>query len=845
MAKKIELSIVVPCFNEEKRLQNRFDSAYRFFKNHFEAFEIILVNDGSKDDTLELLKNLSDKYSDVSFVTYQQNQGKGYALKSGVNQAKGEIIGIMDADFSINLDETVKFVNAISQGNDIVIGDRSNKEYQSKSKLGRERKLFGHVLAYINNFFLELGTIKDTQCGFKFFKAEVAKKLFANLSIYRWLWDVDILKAAQNANFKIVQLSVSWQQISGSKVKIYKDLLPVGFDMLRIYYKYLSSRTFMTFLLFGIGLIMLPYIINPESLVRRNGDYSDIVWPNYYFIKESIIKFHQLPLWNPTLFSGIPEIANPQSPLIYPPNILALILPIDLSIVILIILHLLIAGFYLFKLTKDIFYWSSSGIIITAFIFIFSPFLWGKIAVGHLSQSWAILLLSPIIYYGIKLFNKPQFFGVLPLAFFLSLQYLNYPTIWYFTVLFGMVVGCYLQIVKKQVVNLFYIFFVVLLSLLIILPIFLIQLQAGSYITRTSLSVNDLAIPIWSLKRFLGSIILPSNLTGDLETESWLYSSLATLILAVWGCCKLPNKWKLLSLGVGSTVILITFGNRLPIFKTFVEYVPGFSYLRVSTRDWFIFIALISFLAGWAVEQLKDWKKIVTVLVIADLLFFSAWRIWDVPKVMKFTINQNLVRLLKNNDGYRYYCTRRCLSARETLPRGVKTADGYHLLILKNYQEQISRAGGFPPTKYTGNIPAYEVADSQPSAEKLGKFAVKLVVSDNILLDQGFNKIDQSGKYILYENTLAKSRVRFEKITENTAEILQDTPNAIKIRTVGESDKLILSDSAYPGWEVWIDGIEKTLMLEDGWAKSVIVPAGIHQVEFVFRPFVHLKEVFI
>lgn len=838
MAKKIEFSLIIPCYNEEKRLSKRFPQACEYIKGNFSNFEIVFINDGSKDNTEMLLNEIALKMPEVKVVSYSQNQGKGYALKKGIEIAQGEIIAFTDADFSISLSSLKEFKQLIEENQfDMVIGSRRELDTKALANQSLIRRFLGKTLAYINNFFLNLGNIADTQCGIKAFKGSVAKDLFSSLQIYRWLFDIEILMLAKKRGYKIQKKVVQWEDIKGSKVNILADVVPVGKDLLTIYYRFINLRIFLG-LLVGLTLIILfPFILNPQSLVLRNGDYSDLVWPNYYFIKQTILKDNQIPLWNPTLFSGIPEIANPQSPLIYPLNMLTLILPLEFGIVTLIFIHVLIGGYFSYLLGKNIFKFSSAGILVLGLGFIFSPFLWSKFAVGHLSQGFAILLLPPIIYFAVKYYLKFNIKDFILTVLFLSAQYLNYPTIWYYSCFFGLMIAFIYSLLNRKLKGFIKLLIAAPLSILLILPVFLIQLQAGPLITRSALSLNELSLPLWSIKRFLLSVLVPSNLRQDLETEVWLYPGISLLILTFISLFQIKVK-KTLALVVALILaILITLGNRTILFSFFVSFIPGFSYLRVSTRVYFIIIALISLLAAIGIERInKRFKSLVLIFVLFDLFIFSLIRIWFIPPVMQTQKTNELVSLLISEDpNYRYYCTKRCLSPSITLPRNINTADGYHLLLLRNYQQQIAIAGGFKPTVYTGNIPAYEVADAQPSAEKLGKFAVKWLISNHPLNDNSFIFIKKSGNFNLYENTLVLPRVRISG--SNKVSLLKETSNFILIKTLGEGGDLVLADNFYPGWYATIDNRETEISLYKGWARTIKVPKGEHLITFSYNPF--------
>lgn len=254
----IKLSIVISCFNEAQRLPRYIDEAYQFLEQNIESFELIMVNDGSTDQTAELLKEYENQYPKVKVVSYDQNHGKGYGIKKGVEKADGEVIAYMDADFAIDLDHIPQFLQIISSDKaDLVIGARNLKTSLLQGEKSWVRRFFGNSLSLINDFMLNLPGIEDTQCGFKFFKAQVAKKLFANLTTYRWLFDMEILSKACQNHFRILALPVKWQEIPGSKVNIARDLVPVALDLLKIYLRFALLKILFIISLLPIALYLI------------------------------------------------------------------------------------------------------------------------------------------------------------------------------------------------------------------------------------------------------------------------------------------------------------------------------------------------------------------------------------------------------------------------------------------------------------------------------------------------------------------------------------------------------------------------------------------------------------
>lgn len=599
---------------------------------------------------------------------------------------------------------------------------------------------------------------------------------------------------------------------------------------------------FVSFLL--IVILFIPFLINPSELVRRSGDASDLAWPNYYFIKDAIVNQKEIPLWNPYLFSGVPEIANPQSPLLYPINALVLVMDLDLGIVVLFILHLFLAFTFMYLLGTNKLKWDRLSAFVLAAVFTFSPYFWGRISVGHMSLFFAISLVAPILYFGISLLQKFKVKYFFALSIFLSLEYLNYPTFYFYIALFGLLsVGLYLLLSSNDLILKIKRFGLYILSvsfsILLIFPLFFSQFRLGEFITRSELTLQDISVPLFSVSRFVKSVSLPFYLLNDLEIEVWMYPSIIALILSIFAFIKFSKKYKLIVLIVSLLILIITLGTRTPIFGLMYEFVPFFSFLRVTTRDWFIFIILLSFLTGFAFTQIKNdiFKKSLLVILLIDLIGNSAVVLWNIPEIMKADQVKSISKLIVHDSSYRYYCTRPCFSFSESVVNKIKRADGYHPLVSKGYAQKISEAGGFVLPNFGTYIPNYLVEDAQPSAEKLGSFSIKWVLSPKNLTDENFSLIKQENRLKLYENKLVKPRIRFENSTDNKIKILEDKLNNLTIDTEGKSDTLILADSYFPGWQVFVNGKQEKLIVWEGWARAVELEEGENRVEFKYNPY--------
>lgn len=234
----IFLSIVIPVFNEEKRLPESLKLIFDYCNDRSFSSEIILVDDGSTDNTKEIASETAFQYCQsqrVSFrlISYQPNQGKGYAIKTGMLASKGKLALFTDADLSTPITETEKLINMIKAGYDIAIGSRYLPESFIEIRQPLYRRFMGRIFRWLVNW-LAVGDVKDTQCGFKLFKQEVIFPIFSRQRIYRFGFDVELLYIAQKLKYKIAETPVRWRNSPYSKVRPFLDSTSMFIDLLRI-----------------------------------------------------------------------------------------------------------------------------------------------------------------------------------------------------------------------------------------------------------------------------------------------------------------------------------------------------------------------------------------------------------------------------------------------------------------------------------------------------------------------------------------------------------------------------------------------------------------------------------
>lgn len=215
------LSVIVPVFNESKRLQG-VEQISSFFKKKAFSTELVIVNDGSSDNTLARLKKLQKTYR-FSLLTYYPNRGKGHAIKIGMLAAKGEYRLFMDIDLSTPLEEFDKFKDWLGKS-DVVIGSRKVRSAKLIQRQNPIRENLGKVFTLMSQVVLRM-KVTDFTCGFKCFSAKAASEIFSCSQIERWGFDSEILYLAKKRGFKIKEVPVTWRNDTNTKVKFPQDII--------------------------------------------------------------------------------------------------------------------------------------------------------------------------------------------------------------------------------------------------------------------------------------------------------------------------------------------------------------------------------------------------------------------------------------------------------------------------------------------------------------------------------------------------------------------------------------------------------------------------------------------
>ena len=229
----MRVSVIIPAYNEENRLPKTLKAVDEYLKKQGYEYEILAVNDGSKDKTAEMVRRLELQIKGLRLVDNEQNHGKGYAVRQGMLEAKGDFRVFMDADNSTSIDHIEKMWPEFKAGNDVVICSRDLKESVILQKQAWWRMRLGDIFNLIVQIFSGLWGFWDTQCGFKGFSAKAAKDIFSKAKINRWAFDVEALVLAKQFRYNIKEIPVTWINDAHSKVNL-KGMIQMLFEILQI-----------------------------------------------------------------------------------------------------------------------------------------------------------------------------------------------------------------------------------------------------------------------------------------------------------------------------------------------------------------------------------------------------------------------------------------------------------------------------------------------------------------------------------------------------------------------------------------------------------------------------------
>ena len=230
MRSQPELSVIVPAYNEQARLEPTLSAYVAYFRQRAHSFELIVVDDGSVDGTTELVERVAAQANEIRLIRLAENRGKGFAVRSGVVNARGELILFADADGATPPDQFERLHRAVAAGADVAIGSRVVRTAGVAVRARLHRRIIGRVFHALVRL-CGVQDIADTQCGFKLFRGPVAHALFSRMRTAGFSFDVEVLMMARLCGFTIAEVPVSWTHQAGSRINLATDSIRMAWEL--------------------------------------------------------------------------------------------------------------------------------------------------------------------------------------------------------------------------------------------------------------------------------------------------------------------------------------------------------------------------------------------------------------------------------------------------------------------------------------------------------------------------------------------------------------------------------------------------------------------------------------
>ena len=215
-------SIVIPAFNEAARIPATLQSVLACIRERGWQAEVIVVNDGSTDETADIVRGFMAQAPELRMMENPGNRGKGYSVRAGMLEARGQIVMFTDTDLSSPIDEAERLFAPIVAGADIAIGSRWLESSRQTHRQPLYRQFFGRCFNAVTRMVMGL-PFADTQCGFKAFTRQAAQTVFRLQTIERWGFDPEILFIARKRGYRIVEVGVSWAHDKRSRMSYLRD----------------------------------------------------------------------------------------------------------------------------------------------------------------------------------------------------------------------------------------------------------------------------------------------------------------------------------------------------------------------------------------------------------------------------------------------------------------------------------------------------------------------------------------------------------------------------------------------------------------------------------------------
>jgi dolichyl-phosphate beta-glucosyltransferase len=234
-------SIIIPAFNESERITATLESVAAYARQQQWDAEVLVVNDGSRDNTVAVVEQLARSHPFIRIIENPGNRGKGYSVRNGMLQARGEILLFSDADLSSPIEESPKLFEALAAGADVAIGSRWLRAELQSQRQPLLRQIYGRMFNIALRILLGLN-FRDTQCGFKAFRRDAAQRIFPLQKIERWGFDPEILFLARKLGYRAAEVPVRWAHSAGTRLHPLRDGMRMVWEIFRVRWYALTGQ---------------------------------------------------------------------------------------------------------------------------------------------------------------------------------------------------------------------------------------------------------------------------------------------------------------------------------------------------------------------------------------------------------------------------------------------------------------------------------------------------------------------------------------------------------------------------------------------------------------------------
>ncbi len=241
MSPPVDYSIIIPAYNEGERIRPGLDQVLEYLRRESWNAEVIVVNDGSRDQTPDIVREYQSRYPCVRLVENPGNRGKGYSVRNGMVSANGSKLLFTDADMSSPIKEAAKLMAALNEGAEVAIGSRWLNSQTQTQRQSLFRQLAGRTYNLLLRVILGLN-FKDTQCGFKAFTRRAAGLIFPRQRIERWGFDPEILFLAQKGGLSVREVPVEWAHDERSKIHPLRDGMRMFAEIVKVRWYDLTGK---------------------------------------------------------------------------------------------------------------------------------------------------------------------------------------------------------------------------------------------------------------------------------------------------------------------------------------------------------------------------------------------------------------------------------------------------------------------------------------------------------------------------------------------------------------------------------------------------------------------------